>query len=99
MAHGALTSFDRTVITATSGLPNVWLGLRLVIGLRRIVWKRMARDSGLDVERLGAANAAGSTRQWMQEGSAFHPQMYETIELIGRGNRQDNRVGTAVRIR
>ncbi len=52
---GALTPgwLDKAVIRTTSRLPSNWLGLRLAIGLRRIVTMRLGGDHGLDVERWG----------------------------------------------
>ena len=69
------------MIAATSRLPNVWLRLRLAIGLRRIVTKRMARDSGLDVESWGLRMRLHPLDNGCEKGLLFTPQMYETVEL------------------
>jgi hypothetical protein len=71
---------DRAVIAATSSLPNNWLGLRLAIGLRRVVTMRMSGDSGLDVERWGLRMRLHPRRNGCEKGLLFTPQMYETTE-------------------
>jgi FkbM family methyltransferase len=71
---------DRAVITATSSLPNSWLGLRLAIGLRRIVTMRMANGGGLDVERWGLRMRLHPLDNGCEKGALFTPQMYETAE-------------------
>jgi hypothetical protein len=37
----------------TSRLPDNWLGLRIAIGLRRLVTLRLPIDKGFDVQRWG----------------------------------------------
>jgi FkbM family methyltransferase len=71
---------DRAVIATTSRLPNNWFGLRLAIGLRRIVTMRLADDSGLDVERWGLRMRLHPRRNGCEKGALFTPQMYETRE-------------------
>ncbi len=71
---------DRTVIAATARLPNNWLGLRLAIGLRRIVTMRLAGDDGLDVERWGLRMRLHPRRNGCEKGALFTPQMYEAPE-------------------
>jgi FkbM family methyltransferase len=71
---------DRAVIAATSRLPNNWLGLRLAIGLRRIVTGRMSGDDGFDVEHWGLRLRLHPRRNGCEKGVLFTPQMYETEE-------------------
>jgi FkbM family methyltransferase len=71
---------DRTVISATSRLPDNWLGLRVAIGLRRIVTMRLAEDSGLDVERWGLRMRLHPRHNGCEKGALFTPQMYERPE-------------------
>jgi FkbM family methyltransferase len=71
---------DRAVIAATSGLPDNWLGLRLSIGLRRIVMMRMARDEGFDVSRWGLRLRLHPRGNGCEKGALFVPQMYEAAE-------------------
>jgi FkbM family methyltransferase len=80
--YGALAPgwLDRTVIASTSCLPDNWLGLRLAIGLRRIVTMRLARDSGLDVERWGMRMRLHPRHNGCEKGALFTPQMYESPE-------------------
>lgn len=71
---------DRAVIAATSRLPDNWLGLRLAIGLRRIVMMRLPGDCGLDVERWGLRMRLHPRRNGCEKGALFTPQMYEAGE-------------------
>jgi FkbM family methyltransferase len=72
--------FDSKVIAATSRLPDNWLGLRLAIGLRRIVTMRLADDNGLDVMRWGLRMRLHPCRNGCEKGALFTPQMYEAPE-------------------
>jgi Methyltransferase FkbM domain len=80
--YGALTSgwLDKIVQTATMRLPNNWLGLRLAIGLRRIVTMRLSRDGGLDVERWGLRMRLRPHDNGSEKNLLFTPQMYEASE-------------------
>ena len=80
--HGALApgSFDRAVIALTGGLPRNWLGMRLAIGLRRLVTKRLHGDPGLDVERWGLRVRLHPLRNGCEKGLLFTPQFYEAGE-------------------
>jgi len=80
--YGALTSgwLDKIVQTATMRLPNNWLGLRLAIGLRRIVTMRLSRDGGLDVERWGLRMRLHPHDNGSEKNLLFTPQMYEAPE-------------------
>ncbi len=71
---------DGAVIAATSRLPNTWLGLRLAIGLRRIVTMRMQPGGGLDVERWGLRMRLHPRDNGCEKGLLFTPQMYEVRE-------------------
>ena len=71
---------DSKVIAATSRLPNNWLGLRLAIGLRRIVTMRLADDNGLDVVRWGVRMRLHPRRNGCEKNALFTPQMYEPAE-------------------
>src|SRR5579871_1931938 len=71
---------DSAVIAATSRLPNNWLGLRIAIGLRRIVTMRMAANGGLDVERWGLRMRLHPRDNGCEKGALFTPQMYEAPE-------------------
>ena len=71
---------DRAVIAATSRLPDNWLGMRLAIGLRRIVTMRTAGDGGLDVERWGLRMRLHPLDNGCEKGALFTPQMYEVPE-------------------
>jgi FkbM family methyltransferase len=68
------------VIAATSRLPDNWLGLRLAIGLRRIVTMRLADDNGLDVVHWGLRMRLHPRRNGCEKGALFTPQMYEAPE-------------------
>jgi hypothetical protein len=46
-------AFDKVVIATTARTPVSWLGLRLAIGLRRLVTMRLPEDGGVDVKRWG----------------------------------------------
>ena len=71
---------DRAVIAATSRLPDNWLGLRLAIGLRRIVTTHLAEDGGLDVVRWGLRMRLHPRRNGCEKNVLFTPQMYEAAE-------------------
>jgi FkbM family methyltransferase len=71
---------DNTVMAATGRLPNNWLGLRLAIGLRRIVTMRMEGDAGLDVVRWGLRMRLHPRRNGCEKGVLFTPQMFEVPE-------------------
>jgi len=72
---------DRAVIAVTGYLPNNWLGLRLAIGLRRIVTMRLPnRGAGIDVERWGLRMRLHPLDNGCEKGLLFTPQMYETRE-------------------
>jgi FkbM family methyltransferase len=75
--------FDRAVIAATSALPNSWLGLRLAIGLRRLVTMRLARTAlpALDVERWGLGLRLHPLDNGCEKNLLFTPNMYEPAEL------------------
>lgn len=79
--HGyhAPGSLDRAVLTCTSALPNNWLGLRLAIGLRRIVMKRQAARP-FDVERWGLRLRLHPSDNGCEKNLLFTPQMYERPE-------------------
>jgi len=81
-AYGTHTPnrLDRAVIGVTSRLPNNWLGLRLAIGLRRIVSMRLGADGGLDVERWGLRLRLHPRRNGCEKNLLFTPQMYEVPE-------------------
>ena len=81
-AYGACTPgwLDSTVMGATSRLPDNWLGLRLAIGLRRIVTMRLADDSGFDVVRWGLRMRLHPRRNGCEKNALFTPQMYEGPE-------------------
>ena len=71
---------DRSVIALTSRLPDNWLGLRLSIGLRRIVMMRLADDRGFDVVRWGLRMRLHPRGNGCEKGALFVPQMYEASE-------------------
>ena len=71
---------DSKVIAATGRLPDNWLGLRLAIGLRRIVTMRLADDGGLDVVRWGVRMRLHPRRNGCEKNALFTPQMYEPAE-------------------
>jgi FkbM family methyltransferase len=73
---------DGMVIAATSRLPDNWLGLRLAIGLRRIVTMRLADDDGFDVVRWGLRMRLHPRRNGCEKGALFTPQMYEAGERV-----------------
>jgi hypothetical protein len=73
---------DTAVIAATSRLPNNWLGLRVAIGLRRIVTMRIESDGGLDVERWGLRMRLHPLHNGCEKGALFTPQMYEVPERM-----------------
>jgi FkbM family methyltransferase len=70
----------RAVIATTSSLPDNWLGLRLAIGLRRIVTMQLADDGGLDVVRWGLRMRLHPRRNGCEKNALFTPQMYEAAE-------------------
>ena len=80
--YGARTPgfVDRAVIAATGSLPNNWLGLRLAIGLRRIVTMRLNGDEGLDVKHWGLRLRLQPRCNGCEKGVLFTPQMYEAEE-------------------
>jgi len=71
---------DSKVIAATSRLPDNWFGLRLAIGLRRIVMMRLAHDRGFDVLRWGLRMRLHPRGNGCEKGALFVPQMYESAE-------------------
>jgi FkbM family methyltransferase len=71
---------DSKVIAATGRLPDNWLGLRLAIGLRRIVTMRLADDNGLDVVRWGVRMRLHPRHNGCEKNALFTPQMYEPAE-------------------
>lgn len=80
--HGALAPgpFDRAVIAMTCGMPANWLGMRLAIGLRRFVMKRLPEDGGVDVERWGLRLRLHPRHNGCEKGLLFTPQFYEAGE-------------------
>jgi FkbM family methyltransferase len=80
--YGALAPgpLDKAVIAVTGCLPNNWLGVRLAILLRRIVFMRLAGDAGFDVERWGLRMRLHPRRNGCEKGALFTPQMYEAPE-------------------
>jgi len=73
-----MNAIDRAVIVVTSRLPNNWLGLRIAIGLRRIVTRRLLH--GIDVERWGLRMRLHPLDNGCEKGLLFTPQMYEVRE-------------------
>jgi FkbM family methyltransferase len=71
---------DKAVIAATSRLPGNWVGLRLAIGLRRIVTMRHRSDRGFDVERWGLRMRLHPRYNGCEKNLLFTPQMYEAPE-------------------
>ena len=82
--YGAMTPgwLDKAVIAATSRLPGNWLGLRLAIGLRRIVTMRLSGDRGFDVERWGLRMRLHPRYNGCEKNLLFTPQMYEAPERV-----------------
>jgi FkbM family methyltransferase len=80
--HGTLSPgwFDRAVIAITSRMPDNWVGLRLSIGLRRLVMMRLYGDDGFDVQRWGLRLRLHPRRNGCEKGLLFTPQMYEVTE-------------------
>lgn len=80
--YGHLTPnwLDRVIIAATTQLPDNWLGLRLAIGMRRIVTMRIPGDEGIDVNRWGLRMRLHPRRNGCEKGLLFTPQMYEAQE-------------------
>ncbi|HUL89517.1 MAG TPA: FkbM family methyltransferase [Pseudolabrys sp.] len=80
--YGARTPgwLDRAVIATTSHLPDSWLGLRVAIGLRRLVTMRIPDDDGLDVVRWGLRMRLHPRHNGCEKGALFTPQMYEPGE-------------------
>ena len=72
--------FDAAIIAVTGGLPRNWLGMRLAIGLRRLVTKRLRGDPGLDVNRWGLRLRLHPLRNGCEKGLLFTPQFYEAGE-------------------
>ncbi|MBV8791653.1 MAG: FkbM family methyltransferase, partial [Pseudolabrys sp.] len=66
---------DRAVIALTGRLPDNWLGLRLAIGLRRVVTMRMHDDRGFDVTCWGLRLRLHPLRNGCEKGALFTPQM------------------------
>lgn len=82
---------DRAVIALTSALPDTWLGLRLAIGLRRIVTMRLAHAAvpALDVERWGLGMRLYPLDNGCEKNLLFTPKMYEPVELAELGKDVD----------
>jgi FkbM family methyltransferase len=80
--YGALAPrrLERAVIAMTSGLPVNWLGMRLAIGLRRIVMKRLSGDGGVDVQRWGLRLRLHPRHNGCEKNLLFTPQFYEAAE-------------------
>jgi len=78
---------DRAVIALTSALPDSWLGLRLAIGLRRIVTMRLAHTAvpALDVTRWGLGMRLHPLDNGCEKNLLFTPKMYEPVELAELG--------------
>jgi FkbM family methyltransferase len=81
--------FDKAVIAMTSRLPVTWLGLRLAIGLRRLVTMRLPEDGGLDVERWGLRMRLHPRHNGCEKNLLFTPQFYETPERAALAARID----------
>jgi FkbM family methyltransferase len=99
LPYGAMIPgwLDRGVIAATRRLPSNWLGLRLAIGLRRIVTMRLDGDSGFDVERWGLRMRLHPRYNGCEKNLLFTPQMFEAperAELVSEIDRA-NRSGRA----
>jgi len=80
--YGALAprALDRAVIAVTAGMPANWLGMRIAIGLRRIVMKRLPEDGGVDVKRWGLRLRLHPRHNGCEKGLLFTPQFYEADE-------------------
>ena len=61
-------------------MPANWLGMRLAIGLRRIVMKRLPEDGGVDVKRWGLRLRLHPRHNGCEKGLLFTPQFYEAGE-------------------
>jgi len=72
--------FERAIIAMTSHLPNNWLGLRVAIGLRKLVMNPHEGDFGLDVERWGLNLRLYPRFNGCEKNLLFTPQMYEALE-------------------
>lgn len=72
--------FERAVMAVTTRLPDNWLGLRLAIGLRRLVMGSHDGDFGLDVVRWGLRLRLYPRRNGCEKNLLFTPQMYEIPE-------------------
>ncbi|HEY5609022.1 MAG TPA: FkbM family methyltransferase [Alphaproteobacteria bacterium] len=94
--YGALAPgpFDAAVIAMTSRLPVNWLGLRLAIGLRRMVTMRLPADGGVDVERWGLRVRLHPRHNGCEKGLLFTPQFYEARERAELGARIARAKGT-----
>jgi FkbM family methyltransferase len=68
------------VLAVTTSLPNNWLGLRLAIGLRRIVTSRLEKAGALDVERWGLKLRLHPRDNGCEKSLLFTPQMFEPKE-------------------
>lgn len=79
--------FDRAVIAMTSRLPVSWLGLRLAIGMRRMVTMRMPEDGGLDVERWGMRLRLHPRHNSPEKNLLFTPQMFDAGERAALAER------------
>ncbi len=79
---GALApgSFDSAVMAVTGRLPDSWLGMRLAIGMRRMVTMRLPEDGGVDVERWGLRMRLHPRHNGCEKMLLFTPQIYEARE-------------------
>lgn len=76
----AVPLFDRAVISATTQLPDNWFGLRMAIGLRRLVTMRLPLDAGIDVEHWGIRMRLHPHGSICEKLTLFTPQMFDTAE-------------------
>ncbi len=81
--YGALApgAFDDAVMAMTMRLPDSWLGMRLAIGMRRMVTMRLPEDGGVDVERWGLRLRLHPRHNGCEKMLLFTPQIYEAREL------------------
>jgi FkbM family methyltransferase len=77
--HHSPGLIDRAVIAATTRLPANWLGLRLAIGLRRVVTMRL-NGQGLDVVRWGLNMRLHPGDNGCEKNLLYTPQMFEPQE-------------------
>jgi FkbM family methyltransferase len=75
----APSRLDRLIIAITSRLPTNWLGLRLAIGLRSIVTRRLG-GGGLDVDRWGLHVRLHPGDNGCEKNLLYTPQMHEVVE-------------------